>query len=54
MADQITDNRTLIDNADAVAPYDDLAGVADGTLDTDVKVQGAGSIGAIISNIRRW
>ena len=52
MADQITDNRTLIDNADAVAPYDDLAGVADGTLDTDVKVQGAGSIVAIISNTR--
>lgn len=50
MANQITDNRTLIHAADAVAPYDDLSGAAAGTLDTEIKVQGSGSIGEYLTN----
>ena len=52
MANTITDNRTLIDNADSASPYDDLTGAAGGNIDTDVLIQGSGSIGEIISNTR--
>lgn len=50
MANQITDNRTLINNADATTGYVDLAGAASGTLDTEIFFQGTGSIGESISN----
>ena len=50
MANTITDNRTAVDNADSATPYDNLAGVASGNLDTDVKVQGSGSIAEIITS----
>lgn len=52
MANQITDNRTLVHAADVATPYDDLTGAAGGTLDTDVKIQGTGSMGQIITNTR--
>jgi len=50
MADTITDGRTAVDNADSVTPWDDLAGSSSGTLDTDIKIQGTGSIGEIITS----
>jgi hypothetical protein len=52
MANQITDNRTLVDNANSVTPYDDLGGTAAGTLDTEIKIQGTGSIGDVIGSTR--
>ena len=52
MANQITDNRTLVDNADSATPYDNLSGTAAGTLDTDVKIQGTGSIALNVTNTR--
>ncbi|MDX1493535.1 MAG: hypothetical protein R3253_05730 [Longimicrobiales bacterium] len=50
MANQITDNRTLVDSADSATPYDSLSGAAAGTLDTDIKVQGSGSVSGFITN----
>lgn len=50
MANQITDNRTLVHAADVVTPYDDLAGSASGTLDTEIFIQGTGSIGENLSS----
>lgn len=52
MANQITDNRTLIDNADSATGYTDLSHGAAGTLDTEIKIQGTGSIGEIVTNTR--
>lgn len=52
MANQITDNRTLVHAADVVTPYDSLAGGASGTLDTEIFIQGTGSIGQYTSNTR--
>lgn len=51
MANQITDNRTLVVNADSLTNW-----VAEGgstALDTDVKIQGTGSIAEQITNSRR-
>ena len=50
MANQITDNRTLVDNANAVGPYDNLTGAAAGTLDTEIFIQSTGSIGQYITS----
>ena len=50
MANQITDNRTLVHAADVVTPYDSLAGAAAGTLDTEILIQGTGSIGFSLSS----
>lgn len=50
MADQITDNRTLIDDAESVTPYDDLSGSAGGTLDDEIFIQGSNSIGEYTTN----
>jgi len=44
MANQITDNRTLIDAANAVTNFDDLTGGAAGTQDTEIKYQGTASV----------
>lgn len=51
MADQITDNRTLVDSANAVGSY---VGSTSPALDTDVKVQGTGSIAEQLTNSRRY
>lgn len=52
MANAITDNRTLVDDADADTPYDDLAGVSGGNIDAppQIFIQGTASIGEIISS----
>ena len=50
MANQITDNRTPVDNADSVTPYVDLTGASGGTLDTEIFIQGSGSIGEFMTN----
>lgn len=50
MANQITDNRTPIDAADSVTPYDDLSGATAGTLDTEIYIEGSGSIGEYCTN----
>ncbi len=52
MANQITDNRTQVDPADATTNYDDLGGVSGGNLDSppEAFIQGGASIGEIISN----
>lgn len=50
MADQITDNRPVVFTGDTVANFVDLAGGAAGTLDTEIKIKGAGSIGEYLSN----
>ena len=52
MANQITDNRTLVHAADVVTPYDDLSGNAAGTLDTEIFYQGTGSIGGYTTSTR--
>jgi hypothetical protein len=58
MADTITDNRTLISNADSVpgsAPYwvDISANVmASGNLDTEIFIEGTGSIGEVAGSTR--
>ena len=52
MANQITDNRTLVDSADVVGTvWVDISGAAAG-LDTEIKVQGAGSIGEFCTTTR--
>jgi hypothetical protein len=50
VANTITDTRTLLDNANAVTNWVDLAGTAAGTLDTEIKVEGIGSIGEYLSS----
>lgn len=50
MANQITDNRVLINSADSVTNYVSLAGAAAGTLDIEIFYQGTGSVGRSISN----
>jgi len=50
VANQITDNRTSLDTAESATPYDDLAGVADGTLDNEIFIQGSNSIGLFSTN----
>lgn len=51
MANSITDNRTLVVNADSVTNW---VGSTSPVLDTDVKVQGTGSIAEQITNTERW
>lgn len=50
MANQITDNRTLVTNANTVTGFDDLGGGASGTLDTEIFIQPTGSVGISVSN----
>lgn len=50
MANQITDNRTLINAADSVTGYVDLSGAAAGTLDTEIFFEGTGSIGEYLTS----
>ena len=50
MADTITDGRTNVDVADAATNYVDEAGTGSGTVDTDVTIEGTGSIGAILND----
>jgi hypothetical protein len=45
VANQITDNRTLVTAADSVTGFVDLGGTANGTLDTEIFIQGTGSVG---------
>lgn len=52
MANQITDNRTLLDAADANTNWVDLAGAATAAPDTEVKIEGTGSIPNYVSNTR--
>jgi hypothetical protein len=52
VANAITDNRTLVHAADVVTPYDDLSGAAAGTLDTEIFLEGTGSIGQYITSTR--
>lgn len=51
MANQITDNRTLVDSANAITDYVSSAGP---TQDTEVKIQGTASVGEQISNNLRY
>lgn len=51
MANQITDNRTQIDAADADT-FDLITGSPGGTLDTEIFIQGTGSIGLNVTNTR--
>lgn len=48
MANQITDQRTLISNANAVTNYDDLTGSAAGTLDNEIFIYDGGGTGGSI------
>jgi len=52
MANQITDQRTLIHAADVVTPYVyvDLGGGSAGTLDAEIFVQGTGSVAEYLSS----
>ena len=50
MANQITDQRTLLNSANAVTNWDNVGGSAAGTLDTDVKIEGTGCVGFNLSN----
>ncbi len=50
MADTITDGRTIVDDADDDTPYDNLAGTAAGTFDSEIGIQGNGSVGAILTD----
>lgn len=54
MADQITDNRILISNANSTTGWVDLAGTAGGNLDSppQIFIEGGASIGEIISSTR--
>ena len=51
MANQITDNRTLVTNADAVGSF---VATSSATLDTEIFIQGTGSIGEQITNGLRY
>lgn len=50
MANQITDNRTLVDSANATTNYVSLAGAAAGTADAEILIQGTASIGFSLSS----
>ena len=50
MANQITDNRTLVDSFDTVTNADDLTGAAAGTQDTEIFIQGSASVGQYITS----
>ena len=50
MANQITDNRTLVFSADSTAGVDDLSGNAIGTLDTEIRIAGTASVAEYTSN----
>ena len=50
MANQITDNRTSLDDAESATPYDDLAGTAAGTLDDEIFIEGLNSMGLFSTN----
>ncbi len=50
MADTITDNRTSLDDAESVTPYDDLSGTGAGTLDDEIFIEGLNSIGLFSTN----
>lgn len=52
MANQITDNRTLVDSAEAATNYDDLTGATAGTADNEIFIQGSNSIGQYITTTR--
>ena len=50
MADTITDGRTNVDDAELATPYDDLAGSSGGTLDDEIFIEGANSMGEILGD----
>ena len=50
MANQITDNRTLVDSAQAATNYVDLSGASAGTADNEIYIQGNNSIGEFLTN----
>lgn len=50
MANQITDNRTLVDVANAATNYVDISGAAAGTADTEILIQGTASIGQYLAS----
>lgn len=50
MANQITDNRTLINAADSATNWTDLGGSANGTLDTEIFIEGIGSMGEYLGS----
>lgn len=51
MANQITDNRTLVDSLNAATPPTvDLGGTSNGTQDTEIKIQGTASVGEYITS----
>ena len=50
MANQITDNRTLVDAAESNASYVDLSGGAAGTTDNEIFIQGSNSVSEYVSN----
>lgn len=50
MANQITDNRTNLTLANATTGFTDLGGTGAGTLDTEIFIEGTGSIGYNTSN----
>lgn len=50
MANQITDGRTLVNSLNATTTTVTLAGGGAGTLDTEILIQGTGSVGFSISN----
>lgn len=52
MANQITDGRTLITNANAVTGWVNLSGAAAGTLDTEIFIFGTGSIAKYCTSTR--
>lgn len=52
MADTITDGRTNVDVADVATNYVDEAGTGAGTADTDIKIEGVASIGAILNDVQ--
>jgi hypothetical protein len=52
VADTITDNRTPVDVADLNTNFVDLTGAAAGTEDSEIKIQGAGSIGQYTTTTR--
>ncbi len=50
MADTITDGRTNVDDAESATPYDDLGGTGAGTLDNEIFIENANSMGEILSD----
>lgn len=51
MANQITDNRTLVNSLDAATPpTTDLSGTGAGTRDTEIFIQGTSSVGQYVTN----